>query len=72
MVEHKQGDGKGETLDVANSNKNKQYVDCYPEYAGITLDPWQNDELPSATLRFPLANIVYAKSGSYAGPIKSK
>lgn len=42
MAKHKQGDGKGETLDVANSNKNKQYVDCYPEYASITLDPWQN------------------------------
>lgn len=53
MAKHKQGDGKGETLDVANCNKNEQYVDCWPEYASITVHPWQNTSCQAPPFSFP-------------------
>ncbi|KAK1129168.1 hypothetical protein K0M31_020298 [Melipona bicolor] len=77
MADHKQGDGKGETLAVANSNKNNQYVDCCLGYARyitsrrLAKHGATEQRLPS----FPCGGkkeIVHAKTGSYAGSIKSK
>lgn len=76
MADHKQGDGKGETLAVANSNKNNQYVDCCLGYARYNSRPKAGKTRATKRLpSFPCGGkkeIVHAKTGSYAGSIKSK
>ncbi|KOX78613.1 hypothetical protein WN51_07474 [Melipona quadrifasciata] len=69
MADHKQGDGKGETLAVANSNKNNQYVDCCLGYARPS-----SIRLPVSRLRFNDSQSIQSlqRTTDYRLPITPK